>query len=339
MPEPDITRGCPCQRARSSRRVQDWTTRLSMGDYRVELATATRSSELAFRRFLVASFLLGTSGLCYGNGTHVGTVSAPIGADTSLVRVKHGSETPGADVADAPVPSDAPSLGDSVSHTPMPAADYLDRRAWWQTGWLPYLWDLVLTVVGVVLALWYESRGVARLRVAAEPTGNIVFTSPVGPPTSAAVTRLSVLNDPIRRWLVARRSSGPCKGTLSFRDAQGNVVLEIPLRWTDSAEPVQYAFQGNQLALLPDNSLIRLSQITDIAPDDEALLDVAVRFQGDPRAFAWNHECYLGNPRCHPLVGTRFDVTLVLRMPDNVVTRRFELHNPSNAAEFKILPT
>jgi hypothetical protein len=74
----------------------------------------------------------------------------------------------------------------------------------------------------------------------------------------------------------------------------------MQIRWADSPEPIKHLINNkNEIIILPEYNLVRISKYIDIPPDESVLCDLAVRFANEADAYGWCTESYFNKYR-HP---------------------------------------
>lgn len=197
--------------------------------------------------------------------------------------------------------------------------------------------NLLFVFIGVVLALWYENLGAARLTISSGRTTDDV--KPNGWRTR--FLHLNVANVPRRKTpFVTRQTAFWCHGTITFFTLdQEQIGSPMPIRWDGNPEPLNPEVVNDRIEYLPDFRLMRLSRYIDIPPDETESLAVAVRIQGDANAFGWTSESYLHNWR-HPdyaLPPGEFVAHISISTGDNVFRQDFRLTNPEVFEKFDLI--
>jgi hypothetical protein len=107
-------------------------------------------------------------------------------------------------------------------------------------------------------------------------------------------------------WLlrfIQRSAALQCRGEISFHnldDGQPVFVRTMPVRWVRSPEPIANQIvdtSGKVQFVIHDYTRVSTDSRIDVYPGEEEMLDVAVRFAGEPNCFGWNNEAYLHNWR------------------------------------------
>lgn len=205
--------------------------------------------------------------------------------------------------------------------------------------WLAWAGDFVSnaawTVAGIVVALWYESQGGARLSIEPMNTDSIGIRHGV-----ARYARVRVRNVP-RRWpLLDRKTATACSATLMFtRVGAQAAAFELPGRWTAAPEPVRLEFNAaGDVVPVPEYSMIRSSHFIDIPPDGDERLDVAVRIGDEVDAFGFTTESYLSDlrhPRYRMLPGA-YTVKVTVKAGDQFFRKSFRLRNDGSPEAFAL---
>lgn len=129
---------------------------------------------------------------------------------------------------------------------------------------------------------------------------------PKNAPPQTRHLRLVLKNKPLIpgfRWM-QRSAALQCRGTITFHNKDGQDVIgkAMAVRWASSPEPINL---GGQIVDLqqPAQLVYRIVNITgmesrvDVHPGEEEILDVSVRFKGEPECYGWNNESYFHNYR------------------------------------------
>lgn len=122
--------------------------------------------------------------------------------------------------------------------------------------------------------------------------------------------RLLLRNKPLPRvfqWILQRSAALQCRGEITFLNLDGqNIFGEtiMNVRWAKSQEPGQITgqvFNLQQPAMLQYNIVdyTGIASTMDVYPGEKEpeILDVAVRFAGEPDCYGWNNESYFNNWR------------------------------------------
>ena len=118
--------------------------------------------------------------------------------------------------------------------------------------------------------------------------------------------RLALKNKPLIfgfRWM-QRSAALQCRGTITFHNKDGQDVFgkAMAVRWASTTPPINAAGQIVDLQQ-PAQLKYRIVNVTgmesrmDVYPGEEEILDVAVRFKGEPECYGWNNESYFNNYR------------------------------------------
>jgi hypothetical protein len=154
----------------------------------------------------------------------------------------------------------------------------------------------VLTAVGVE----YLRRPKLRLTIENPP---LDLPSPNGQGRRRNL-RLVLHNDPlplVARWM-QRAAATQCRGEITFHhlDGQDYSGKSMAVRWVSSSEPIASRIvnaAGQFQYYIQDFSRTSGESRVDVYPGESELLDVAVRFDGEPDCYGWNNESYVHNWR------------------------------------------
>ena len=136
-----------------------------------------------------------------------------------------------------------------------------------------------------------------------------IETPPLDVPADAPQKRhlrLVLRNKPLvfgLRWM-QRSAALQCRGTVTFHNKDGQDVFgkTMAVRWAGSPEPINLSGQIVDLQQ-PAQLVYRIINVTgmesrmDVYPGEQEMLDIAVRFSGEPECFGWNNESYFNNWR------------------------------------------
>jgi len=198
-----------------------------------------------------------------------------------------------------------------------------------------FLFQIVLTVTSVVLALWYADLGKPRLKLEILDLQKVYIGS-----EETLFLKLSVLNQPLRNIpFISRNTAFSCHGSISFLDLSNKTIFEMPIRWSNNPQPFSLDVDQNKIVTLIDQSLIRASRYIDIPADEKEELDVCYRDPKEKIAIGWNSDSYL-------IVGGRFPdriipsgdyiVWVTIKHNDGSVQSKFLLHNPESIDNYKL---
>lgn len=199
----------------------------------------------------------------------------------------------------------------------------------------------ILTAIGVE---WLR-RPKLRLAIEEKPVEYL----PSGDNPARRHLRLRLINDSlprIARWML-RSAALQCRGEIRFHHLDGQRVYDraMSVRWARLPEPV-----ASQVISIPDNIphfYIRDFARTftdsriDVYPGEEEILDVAVRFDGEPDCYGWNNEAYLNNWRTPSwkLPRDRYLVEVVINSSGQKCVGLFRLINDvAQLADFRLSP-
>src|SRR5258705_2841147 len=104
----------------------------------------------------------------------------------------------------------------------------------------------------------------------------------------------------IARWM-QRSAATQCRGEITFHhldDGQNVFDRVMAVRWVKSPEPVSDRVidtQGTVQYYIRDFAKLSIDSRIDVYPGEQELLDVAVRFEGEPECYGWNNDSYFYN--------------------------------------------
>lgn len=137
-------------------------------------------------------------------------------------------------------------------------------------------------------------------------TPHLDLPSPNEPGKMRRHLRVHLHNRPLpvaMRWM-QRAAALYCRGEITFHHLDGQAVLDapMPVRWVRSPEPVaSQVFDPANIAqpkfFIVDFSKPAAQSRIDVYPGEQELLDIAVRFEGEPDCYGWNNESYVHNWR------------------------------------------
>jgi len=154
--------------------------------------------------------------------------------------------------------------------------------------------NLFFAFLGVVLAIWYENLGSARLLFTPENTTDEV--KPNGLRTR--FLHVGIKNVPKKVPFVTRQTAFSVHGTISFITTDGKQVGKtMPIRWDGAPEPIKYEVSDGKVFTIPDPRLVRISRFMDVPPDENESLAIAVRIHDEKNAYGWTSESYFNKWR------------------------------------------
>lgn len=200
---------------------------------------------------------------------------------------------------------------------------------------LGFLKDIGLTILGIVMALWYSARGAPRLRLRISKPSDIELDN-----LPARVLHIKVLNEPRKNWpFVSRQTAYACTGTITFLSISKQPLTNpMHIRWQSSPEPLRYEIVDEKIITVAEPRLLRISRFIDIAPDAGEIMDVAVRISDESCAYGWNSDSYFNkwrNPD-YKLQAGRYIVRVELHTGDQRFVNHFVLNNVNGVSEFEI---
>jgi hypothetical protein len=155
--------------------------------------------------------------------------------------------------------------------------------------------------------------------------------------------RLILRNKSLAKFL-QRSAALQCRGEITFHNLDGQSFFKSPMsvRWVSSPEPIANQIidlQGNvQFSILDFTRGSSESRI-DVYPGEKELLDVAIRFDGEPDSYGWNNESYLYNWRNpnRKLPPGRYLVKVVITSSGQKFVGKFRLiNNVDKLADFRL---
>lgn len=154
--------------------------------------------------------------------------------------------------------------------------------------------------------------------------------------------RLILSNKPLLKFL-QRSAALQCRGVITFHnlvDGQLYIQKAMPVRWVHSPEPILNQIvdaNGNVQFFIRDFTRGVTESRIDVYPGEQELLDIAVRFDGEPDCYGWNNDSYLFNWR-NPnwrLPSGRYLIKVVITSSGQKCVRKFRLiNNVSNLDDF-----
>jgi hypothetical protein len=158
-------------------------------------------------------------------------------------------------------------------------------------------------LLNMVVAVWAEHRRQATLKLnIREPDAAdlILNGSSVGQFRSLKIQVMNVPLGLLGKWM--RSPALQAHSLITFhRVADGSEIFGRPMegRWANSLQPTPTPIvdtNGNVSLFLHDAERLNAGSRIDIYPGESALLDIAVRFQGDTDCYGWNNETYFAQP-------------------------------------------
>ena len=205
-------------------------------------------------------------------------------------------------------------------------------------------------LITIVVTLLVEAYRRPKLRIEIVPP-KVQHYQPGFPAQRLRVLRLRITNEPPRLRLIQRHAALRCQGEATFhhRDNGQNVFGRVmPLRWTDSPEPVaiqgtiQFLGQGPATLLLHDPVRMTLDSSRDVFPGQSELVDLTVRCDSDAECYGWNNETYFSTPKWRnpswKLPADRYLVRVVIKSSGQERTAVFRLINDVAVNDFRLEP-
>jgi hypothetical protein len=170
---------------------------------------------------------------------------------------------------------------------------------------------VVLALFGIFVAFWVPIQMERRKRPVlmiepAEMEAGVIGDH------RARFAKIGVRNLPIRRedspwyfpridsWLLRATATG-CKVTASFEELAtgGRPLTNRQMRWDAASEPLNlYVDATGSLAAHPDITKVPQSLSLDVAPDSVETIAVAIKYEGEEAAYAFDAWSYFhGGPR------------------------------------------
>jgi hypothetical protein len=154
----------------------------------------------------------------------------------------------------------------------------------------------ILTAIGVE----YLRRPVLKLAIEEPP---LDLPSPDGKGKRRNL-RLKLRNESLPKFgrFIQRSAALQCRGEITFHNLDGQAYIRkpMPARWASSPEPIANQIidhnQNVQFYILDFARPTTESRI-DVYPGEEQVLDLAVRFDGEPDCYGWNNYSYFYNWR------------------------------------------
>jgi hypothetical protein len=161
--------------------------------------------------------------------------------------------------------------------------------------------------------------------------------------------RIKLRNKPLpvgARWM-QRAAAIQCRGDITFHhlnDGQDIFGRSMVVRWATSPEPIANQIldpQGAVQFYIRDFARSTTDSRIDVYPDEEELLDVAVRFGSETECYGWNNDSYLYNWR-NPnwrLPRGRYLVKVVINSSGQKCSGVFRLINDVDSrTDFRLIP-
>jgi hypothetical protein len=195
--------------------------------------------------------------------------------------------------------------------------------------------NLLLAIVSIVIALWYENLGSPRLEILPDITNDELKPNN----RRTRFIHLGVVNKPRRVPFVTRQTAYSCHGTITFlTPSLQSIGNPMPIKWDGTAEPLNPEIVNNQIVNLLDQRLLRFSRYIDIPPDEKETLAVAVRIHGDTLAFGWTGESYAHDWR-HPdfkFPPGNYVARVTITTGDSKTQKDFAFENPDRFEAFDL---
>jgi hypothetical protein len=171
--------------------------------------------------------------------------------------------------------------------------------------------NIIVTIIAVVIggllnmvvAVWAEHRRQANLRpnIREPDDADLLLNgASVGQFRSLKIQVMNVPSGWLGKWM--RSPALQARALVSFhRVADGREIFgrRMEGRWANSLQPTPTPVvdtNGNVSLFIHDPERLSAGSRVDIYPGESALLDVAVRFQGDTDCYGWNNETYFAQP-------------------------------------------
>lgn len=217
--------------------------------------------------------------------------------------------------------------------------DYISNGLWLNLI-VEILFQLLLLVIGIILALWYDGLGQPRIYLELMPTNINTNNRYKG---IARFPHVKVWNRPRRLPFLRRVSARRCHGNVRFLTLDGEEVHEkaMPIRWSGNPEPLKYEIspQDGSLKRVVETSLFRASRFIDIPPDSGEAIDIAVRVYSESSAYGWNHESYIHDwqhPEFHLPTGAYIARVTIRSEGQMLAQRNFYMFNPESFDDFDL---
>lgn len=197
-------------------------------------------------------------------------------------------------------------------------------------NWVNFFIGLGASIVTVGFFLWIERQRRPVITMHVGDTSRITEDDPLKRPHVTFV-RVAVRNEPTPKWIAWVYDRNPalsCRAWITFSDLVDKKADDSRMsgRWAATDEPEVQVIQS------PAGRVIRLANIerkVDIAPNETANLDIAVKFEDDGSCFGWCNESYLHDWR-HPewqLPTGEQLITVSVRTGGRQYDETFRFHN------------
>lgn len=211
------------------------------------------------------------------------------------------------------------------------------------------VFQIVLTVVSILIVLGLERFRKPRLRFVIGDPGEILPNDPVGR-TRAKWTHVFVTNEPMPKWLSWIWDRDPalaCRGWITFHALDGQDLFgrKMDIRWANNPEPLfQDPKTGKATGI--DWDKMRTGHLWDIPPGTVAegahgILDVVFRPIGESECYGWNNKSYLfdwRNPEWKLEAG-RYLAKIVLRTGGQTFSHTVQIMNQGRYEDFRLEPS
>ena len=160
---------------------------------------------------------------------------------------------------------------------------------------------LLGSLITILTAIMVEYLRRPKLSIKIIDPIDLNFKSPK-PAQSIRSLRLKVCSKALPFWAkwMSRKTAAQCHGFISFHHLDGQNIFGrvMPIRWTNTPEPVPIIFEidGKTLSYF-DRLTFGLTQRTNIPPGESEEIDVAVRLDNDEECFGWSNESYFSVPK------------------------------------------
>ena len=198
-----------------------------------------------------------------------------------------------------------------------------------------FLFQIVLTVTSLVLALWYADLGKPRLRLEILAPERVYFGN-----KETLFLKLNVFNNPLKDIpFISRNTAFSCHGSISLLDLSKKTIFEMPIRWSNNPQPIRPDLDQGKIVTMVDQSLIRASRYIDIPADESEALDVCYRDLKEKVAIGWNSDSYWipgGRFPDRILPSGDYIIHVIIKHNDGSAQAEFLLHNPESINEYKM---
>lgn len=162
----------------------------------------------------------------------------------------------------------------------------------------------VIGIIGSIgTAIWIEWLRRPHLELSIESPPLETTYLPGMPASTGRALRLVLHNKPLGRWIrwMAREPALQCRATIGFHHLDNQDVFGRLMkgRWASSPEPFSPALSfGGVTVTGPVIALGRVDDGSriDVYPGVDEVLDIAVRFDGEPECYGWNTDAYFADP-------------------------------------------